>query len=202
MHAIYINTIQTTWWTTLAYLMHYLHEYDFANWLPQGFAQYHTQVQHLIKYPWDFVHQVSSACRWCQHQWSQWSLPSKLSTPPPVLRRIPGRWDPARSKAGWHSILRSWSWQYMTWFSMKFEIPYVQKFYIFLLPKATCAQVWCFNMHGGHVQLHEWVLLEIRKVRPKCNKDAYPDKRLSFSIKACDCRIIYFSAMQTQIGNI
>ena len=56
--------------------------------------------------------------------------------------------------------------------------------------------------HAWRSYTTEWVLLEIRKVRPKCYKDAYPDKRLSFPIKACDCRIIYFSAMQTQIGNI
>ena len=133
MHAIYISThknIQTTWWTTLAYLMHYLHEYDFANWLPQGFAQYHTQVLHLTGYPWDSVHQVSSACSRCQHQWSQWSLHAKRARPPPVQRKTPGTWGPARSKAGWHSMLRSW--QYMTWFSMKFEIPYVQKFYTYI----------------------------------------------------------------------
>ena len=134
--------------------MHYLHEYDFANWLPQGFAQYHTQVLHLTGYPWDSVHQVSSACSRCQHQWSQWSLHAKRARPPPVQRKTPGTWGPARSKAGWHSMLRSW--QYMTWFSMKFEIPYVQKFYtyIYIPPKATCAQVWCFNMRGGHIQLN------------------------------------------------
>lgn len=26
--------------------------------------------------------------------------------------------------------------------------------HIYILPKATCAQVWCFNMHGGHIQLN------------------------------------------------